>query len=161
MGYTKREIIDQAFEEIGLASYTFDLQPEQLESALRRLDGMMAMWNGKGIRLGYPLPSAPSESNLADDTGVPDRAIEAMILNLAIRLAPGLGKAPSPDTKMVAKAAYRQLLAASCSPIEQQLDSSSVPAGAGNKRLGIDTDPFLTAPKNRLQSGSDSLLTLE
>jgi hypothetical protein len=54
MGYTKRQFISAAFEEIGLASYVFDLQPEQLQSALRRLDAMMADWNAKGIRLGYP-----------------------------------------------------------------------------------------------------------
>jgi hypothetical protein len=42
MGYKKRQFISAAFEEIGLASYVFDLQPEQLESALRRLDAMIA-----------------------------------------------------------------------------------------------------------------------
>ena len=56
MGYKKRQFISAAFEEIGLASYVFDLQPEQLQSALRRLDAMMADWNAKGIRLGYPAP---------------------------------------------------------------------------------------------------------
>ena len=30
MAYTKRDIVEQAFEEIGLASYVFDLQPQQL-----------------------------------------------------------------------------------------------------------------------------------
>ena len=42
MGYTKRQFILAAFEEIGLAAYTFDLQPDQLESARRRLDAMIA-----------------------------------------------------------------------------------------------------------------------
>ena len=35
MGYSKRQFVAAAFEEIGLASYVFDLQPEQLQSALR------------------------------------------------------------------------------------------------------------------------------
>ena len=74
MGYTKRQFISAAFEEIGLASYVFDLQPEQLESALRRLDAMMADWNAKGIRLGYPLPSSPQDSSLDEETLVPDSA---------------------------------------------------------------------------------------
>lgn len=56
MGWTKRQFVTQAFEEIGLASYVFDLTPEQLDSALRRLDTMIASWNALGIRLGYPLP---------------------------------------------------------------------------------------------------------
>ena len=75
MAYTKRDIVEQAFEEIGLASYVFDLQPQQLESALRRLDAMMATWNAKGIRLGYPLPSSPADSDLDQEVGVPDNAI--------------------------------------------------------------------------------------
>ena len=56
MGWTKRQFIEQAFEEIGLAAYVFDLTPEQLQSALRRLDAMMAGWNTNGIRIGWPMP---------------------------------------------------------------------------------------------------------
>jgi hypothetical protein len=48
VGYTKRQFVTSAFEEIGLADYVFDLQPEQLEGALRRLDSMMAEWNAAG-----------------------------------------------------------------------------------------------------------------
>jgi hypothetical protein len=53
--WTKRDVIGQAFSEIGLASYTFDLLPEQYEGALRRLDAMIAQWENKGIRLAWPL----------------------------------------------------------------------------------------------------------
>ena len=42
MGYSKRQFVEAAFEEVGLAAYAFDIQPQQLESALRRLDAMMA-----------------------------------------------------------------------------------------------------------------------
>jgi len=64
MGYSKRQFVEAAFEEVGLAAYVFDLQPQQLESALRRLDAMMAEWNAKGIRLGYPLPGSPQNSDI-------------------------------------------------------------------------------------------------
>jgi len=101
MGYTKRQFISAAFEEIGLASYVFDLQPEQLESALRRLDAMMADWNAKGIRLGYPLPSSPQDSTLDEETLVPDSAYEAIICSLGIRLAPSFGKQVMIETKLL------------------------------------------------------------
>ena len=71
MGYTKRQFVTSAFEEIGLADYVFDLQPEQLEAALRRLDSMMAEWNAMGIRLGYSMPSSPQDSDLDEQTNVP------------------------------------------------------------------------------------------
>tara|TARA_R110000787_G_scaffold84374_4_gene180890 strand:+ start:4502 stop:4990 length:489 start_codon:yes stop_codon:yes gene_type:complete len=161
MAYTKRDIVVQAFEEIGLAAYVFDLQPQQLDGALRRLDNMMATWNGKGIRLGYPLPSSPSESDLSQDINVPDTAYEAMSLNLAIRIAPGYGKAVSPDTKAAAKSAYNQIIAQSAKPIEMQLNADSIPAGAGNKRNRNDNSPFLARPSNPLLAGPDSLLDLD
>ena len=161
MGYTKREIIDLAFQEIGLAAYVFDLQPQQIEGALRRLDTMMATWNGKGIRLGYPLPSSPGNSDPDQDCDVPDDAFEAMGLNLAVRIAPGYGKTVSPDTKSVAKTAYNQLMAQSAKPIEMQLDRFSIPAGAGNKTWRESRDPFLLQEADPLLAGPDSILDLE
>jgi len=161
MAYTKRDIINMAFEEIGLAAYVFDLQPQQLEGALRRLDVMMATWNGKGIRLGYPLPSSPGASDLDQDTDVTDAALEAMALNLAVRIAPGYGKAISPDTKASAKNAYNQIIAQAAKPIEMQLDNMSVPSGQGNKGWRYDNDPFLRTPIDPLTVGPDSILDLE
>ena len=37
MSWTKREFVNQALEEIGLASYVFDLQSEQMNSARIKL----------------------------------------------------------------------------------------------------------------------------
>ena len=161
MAYTKRDIINMAFEEIGLAGYVFDLQPQQLEGALRRLDAMMATWNGKGIRLGYPLPSSPGASDLDQDANVSDAALEAMALNLAVRIAPGFGKTPSPDTKASAKNAYNQIIAQSAKPVEMQLDNMSIPSGAGNKGWRYYNDPFLRQPIDPLTAGPDSILDLE
>jgi hypothetical protein len=131
MGYTKRQFVTAALEEIGLASYVFDLQPEQLQSALRRLDALMADWNGKGIRLGYPLPSSPQDSDLDEESNVPDAANEAVILNLAIRLAPSYGKQVAIETKASAKQGYDVLLQRATVPPQQQLPGS-LPSGAGN-----------------------------
>lgn len=35
MGYSKRQFVTAAFEEIGLAAYVFDMQPEDEQTALR------------------------------------------------------------------------------------------------------------------------------
>lgn len=158
MGYTKREFITAAFEEVGLASYIFDLQPEQVQSALRKLDAMMATWNAKGIRLGYPLVSSPDDSDLDDDSNVPDSANEAVIFNLGIRLAPSFGKSVAIETRINAKLAYDALLSIACFPVEMQLPSG-MPAGAGNR---IFTDSkFLYGPDDAVQVGNDSLLDFD
>ena len=161
MSYTKRETVEHAFEEIGLASYVFDLQPQQLESALRRLDMMMATWNSRGIRLGYPLPSSPNCSDLDEEVGVPDSAFEAMYLNLAIRISGGFGKTISPDTRTAAKLAYKELMANSALPIEMQIGNDTIPSGAGNKGWRYYNNPFLREPQDPLTVGSDGILDLE
>ena len=158
MAWTKRDFILQAFDEIGYASYVFDLQPEQLNSALFKLDSMLAMWNGKGIRLGYPLPSSPNDSSLDTDTGVPDSANMAIVANLALRIAPSVGKTVSPDTKAAAKAGYDTLLSLAAKPIEQQL--YGVPSGAGNKPWVIGPE-FINDVNPNIQVGGDGDLTLE
>ena len=134
MSYTKRQFIDAAFEEIGLASYTFDLQPEQIQSALKRLDAMIASWNGRGIRIAYPLPSSPDDSDIDAATDVPDMANEAVITNLAVRLAPSFGRRVMPETLKTAKEAYNTMLMKLAFPAEQQMPGT-MPAGAGNKPL--------------------------
>ena len=156
MGYTKRQFVTSAFEEIGLADYVFDLSPEQLESALRRLDAMIAEWNAKGIRLSYPLPSSPQDSDLDQETFVPDAAYEAVITNLAVRIAPGYGKTVLPDTKMVAKGAYDTLLQRATFPLEQQFPDT-MPSGAGNKPWWYD-NPFLQQPVDPVDAGPDGPL---
>lgn len=132
MGYSKREIILAAFEEIGIASYVFDLQAEQIQSALRKLDSMMAMWESKGIRVGYAAVSTPDHSDMDSQSGLPSKAIEAVTLNLAIRLAPSFGKAVPMEIHKGAKQAYVALLSASASPVESVLPHT-LPLGAGAK----------------------------
>jgi hypothetical protein len=156
MSYTKRQFVEEAFAELGMASYTFDLSPQQLDACLRRLDTMMATWNARGIRLGYPLPSSPQDSDLDTDTQVPDSANEAIITNLAIRLAPQYGKTVSLDTRTTAKQAYDTLLARAAFPIEQQFPRT-LPMGAGQKPWRYD-DPFMPAPTDPVLSGQEGPL---
>jgi hypothetical protein len=154
MGYSKRQFISAAFDEIGLASYAFDLQPEQFEAALKRLDAMMADWNGKGIRLGYPLPSSPQYSDLDAQSEVPDSAFESIICNLAIRIAPSYGKQVMPQTQIAAKSAYQTLLSRATMPLEMQLPGS-MPSGAGNKPWRVYDEPFLRRPIDPVLAGQD------
>jgi hypothetical protein len=154
MGYSKRQFVYAAFEEIGLASYVFDLQPEQLQSALRRLDAMMADWNGKGIRLGYPLPGSPQDSDLDEPTLVPDWANEAIICSLGIRVAPSYGKQVMNETKATAKQGYDTLLQRATFPLEQQFPNT-MPSGAGNKPWRVYDNPFLRPPVSPVEAGPD------
>lgn len=153
MSWSKGQFVDAAFEEIGMATYVFDLSADQLQGALRRLDTMIASWNALGIRLGYPLPSSPQNSELNDETFVPDSANQSIYTNLAIAIAPSYGKAVSMDTKAIAKNTYNTLLSRAAYPMEKQLPGE-MPSGAGNKPWCYD-DPFLQTPVDPILAGQD------
>lgn len=132
MGWSKRQFVEQAFRKAGLAAIVFDLQPDQLQSAMVDMDAMVATWYAKGIKIGYPLPSSPQNSGLDQATSVPSEGNEAIYLNLALRIAPDFGKTVMPDVKISAKLAYDALLAKAAMPGKTQLPVT-MPQGAGNK----------------------------
>ena len=157
MSWTKRQLIEQAFEEIGFASYAYDLSAEQLRGALRRLDSMLGTWDEKGIKFGYPLTSLPIDSDLDTLSNAPNFATEAIYLNLAIRLASPLGKVAPRELKVDAKSAYNTLLGRYSTPTEMQLPRS-MPSGAGNKP-GRWNRQFLNTPDTSpIRIGDDGQL---
>jgi hypothetical protein len=149
MGWTKRQLIEKAFAEIGLAVNVFNVSPEQLLQALNSLDAMVARWNGKGIRLGYALPSSPDDSDIDSESGLPDFAIEAVFLNLAIRIGPGFGKTATLEQKMSARDGYEVLLSRAAFPPQQQLPNT-LPRGAGNKPWRGPGPPIVRTPTDPL-----------
>lgn len=163
MGWSKRQFIEQAFEEIGLASYVFDLTSDQLQSALRRMDAMVAGWNANGVRIGYPLPSTPGESNIDADSGVPDFANEAIYLGLAVRLAPAYGKQVAQETKAFADMAYSNMANQVAIPTPERELPRTMPRGTGTKPWRNFNNPFVYGPQSDadINAGSDSPIILE
>lgn len=155
--WTKEQIVLEAFNEIGLGS-TFNVGPEEREGALRRLDSMMATWEGKGIRIGYLMPVDAAESELDSPSGLPDGAHETVFLNLAIRLAPGYGKTLTPDTRASAKSGYDALLAKAAFPLEMQ-PQNNLPRGAGHKRRTLS--PFMPTPADPLLAAQAEPITVD
>jgi len=159
MSWSKQEIINESFSELALQGYVFNVGPDELQGALRRLDTMMATWNGKGIRLGYPVPSTADGSTLDQDSGLPDWAIEAAYMNLAIRIAAGYGKQITQTTAAAAKTALDVVMQRMAMPAEQQMPST-MPIGAGNRRWasGGDRNPFFPTPTEPLLAGQDGAI---
>ena len=158
MSWTKRQFIYQAFEAIGMAHYAFDLSPEELQSALRQLESMMATWNAKGLRLSYPIAADPDDADLDTLTDVPDRANEAIYSNLAMRIAPTFGKNVMPELKAWAHYAYLALLSYTARPPFEKQFGSTLPRGAGNKPWRENSDNFTTEPVDPLVAGPDDTI---
>jgi hypothetical protein len=153
MSYTKRQIIEAAFTEMGMSPYSFELMPEQLNAALIRLDSMMAEWNARGLRLSYNGFNPPGGSTLDSDSGLPDSSWEAVITNLTLRLAPSYGKTVNPDTRITARHALNTILVDAAMPTEMRL--ATIPAGAGHKNI---EQPFIDPDTNYLVVGDDTTL---
>ena len=154
MSWSKQQIVEEAYGELSLHGFVVNLTPEILQRGLRRLDIMMAMWDGKGIRLSYPLPSSADGSNLDDDSGLSDIALEPTVLNLAVRLAAGHGKEVAPTTAAAAKEGYDMLMARAAMPPEVQYPRW-MPSGAGNKPWRWQRGPFLIPPVDPVDAGPD------
>lgn len=146
MSWSKRQLAAEALGEIGIASYEFDITPDEQQMVIRRLDSMMATWESAwSIRLGYKFPSTADGSDPDDDSGLPDGANETVFLNLAIRVASAFGKQLSADTRANARQGWDALLEGATFPIEQQLPNT-LPRGAGAKFWRSFDQPFFPAP---------------
>lgn len=158
MSWTKRQFVMQALEEIGYG-YTYQLQPDQLQSALRKLDGMMAQWNANGLRLGYPTPSTPEDSSLDDESNVPDAANEAIYLGLALRLAPSFGKQITIEVKQFANEAKKNLY--NFISKVPEIQPSVIPSGAGYKATNKSGYAYTVEPTDNLRVNNDGELIFE
>jgi len=154
MSWTKEQLIKEALDVLGLGVYNFDFESEQFESALRKLDTMIATWNGEGYRLPYPLHDSPAESTLDEDSSLPDYALEAVYLNLAIRIAPSYGKALTPIMLTTAKQAKDAIISRQTRPPEIQ--PNAMVAGQGSKYWRGTENPFISDQEDILTDGSSN-----
>lgn len=130
--WTKRQLIDAAFEEAGLAAFVFDLSPDQIQSAGNRLDAMMAGLNQQGVQIGYNMASDPGNFDPDQPSGLPDGAYELVMTGLAIRIAPSYGKQVSNDTRALYSRALDAIKVQSAYPQNIAIPAG-YPIGAGYK----------------------------
>jgi hypothetical protein len=138
---SKASLIDDAFAELSLSDAAgFEVDPDEKQYALRRLDRMLATWARLGINVGYNF-----SGDINSQSGVPDTAEETIACNLARRLAPRYGKQLRPETLQIAREGYDALFWDSAQPIEQQLPHTMA-RGAGNKPWRTINRVFMPQP---------------
>lgn len=129
IGRPKRDIIEAAFEECGSAGWEFERTAEEVTAALRKLNAMMAEWPWN--QLGYAQP-AYGVGLPEDLSGVPDSAVAAVSMYLAMRLAPGMGATIPPETKAALTRSYNLLVSSVSTPPTAYI-APNTPRGAGHK----------------------------
>lgn len=138
-GLPKGHIVEMALEDCGIASFEFGLTAEEMSSGLRRLNAMMSTWPWSLIET-YSCP--PSGNGLPEDpSGIPDNAVQAVAHNLALLLAPTMGKTLSPEYVRAAGTSRREFEAAYATPTPAPFPAKT-PRGMGNRSYGIDL-PFI------------------
>lgn len=133
---TKRDLINMAYQAMGLADYEFNTTAEEYAAALLSLDTLQAQWRTNNLDLGYNAPPVVGQSDLSDESGIADDAVDAVALALAMRVAPYAGKTMSAEAR-VAYGHAMNALRARYSVIPNRALSSGTPRGAGQKPYGV------------------------
>lgn len=130
----KRAIIELAYEEISLSEYEFDTTPEEMASGLRKLDALMAELNGPGnaLIIPYNFPPGIGQGDLDDESYIPDFGVAAIAIQLAVRIAPAIGKTMSAESRRTLQYGMNALRAATAYIPDRQLPAGTI-RGAGAK----------------------------
>ena len=123
---TIREVVEDAFEEIGVKKAEVSLTDDELQSGIRRCNDLLVSWDSIGYIIGYrPV------FNATDQLFVEPSVIRAIKSNLAIELAPSYQKTLT--TALVGKASDSlNLLLNNNIYIGQVAYPDSLPMGSGN-----------------------------
>jgi len=159
MAWSKRQLVLAALKELGVVQRDTDATAEELADVCRRLDAMMASWDGDGLHLAYPIP-ADDAVDLAADSNLKSSAVRAVVANLALEIAPQFGREPSGLTLKSAKAGLDTLRTLAVTTSRQRLPGG-VPRGAGGQRAGLSRSPFTPQPDPGITVGSDSILNFD
>lgn len=131
---TMREVVQDAFEEIGVKTAEVPLTNDELQSGIRRCNDMLTEWDDIGIIFGY-VPALNGD----DEINVDRNAVGAVKYNLAVRLAPSFQKVVSSALASLASGTLNVLMASSAD-IGEVAYPDSLPLGSGNKCSNNDTD---------------------
>jgi len=119
---TARDVIKASLREIAVIGSGESLDADMANDGLEKLCRMVASWELDGISMGAPTWA------LTTTLPFPENHMQAIICNLAVRLAPEYGATAvlSAETKGQAAEGYRSLQAVYGDPIDMSIDSALV-----------------------------------
>ena len=126
---TAATIITDAMQLILVQASESEIEADEAQSAIRFLNRMMDKLAASGINLGYS-----RVSNLADQITVPDGAIDGIISNLALAIAPlylSPGESVSTELRIAAVDGLETMRKLGVSFSDMQLPCT-LPQGSGN-----------------------------
>jgi len=149
---TANELINDAFDLLEIKSAEVELEDDEINTAIRRMNRMITSWAQEGMNLGYSKVTLKTET-----VTIPDWSEEAVVALLAVRLAPAFGV---PLTQ-----ALQAQAAGSLKNLQQQLITigdvqfpSNLPIGSGNAYRN-DQNFYADSKTNTLTTNAKGELT--
>lgn len=153
---TVSEVIIDALDQILVRASESPLEADETQSAIRALNNMMTAWDADGLPLGFELVTGPG-----DPVTVPDSTLEAIIFNLAVRLAPQFGVTVGPGLAINARQSF-QSLTLQIVRISPSAFPSNTPVGTGvSDDFGFSDERFFKGREAQLENELDGAILLE
>lgn len=140
---TKGDLVLAALRKLGVASSATltDVEPQSVEDGVNDLEMMMAEWSGLtgyGIDVGFIFADDDIAPAAGDAHGLNNNALNAVVLNLACRIAPDYGMEAGSKIITTARYGKEQLVKLSASSKAKSLWKKSgypnrMPVGSGNR----------------------------
>lgn len=136
MAETAGSVIKSALQEILVQASEAPLEPDETIDALLYMNRFMAAQAANGIALGYT-----EVDDTSDVITIPGGAIEGLVFNLAMKLAPQFGKVVDVTLARNAKDALATMRNIAVKVGRAQFPNT-LPRGSGNEDDGVRQDQF-------------------
>lgn len=141
---TKNDLVLAALRKLGVASDATltDVEPQSVEDGVNDLEMMMAEWLGggdsPGIDVGYLFAPDDTPADPGDAHGLKSNALNAVIFNLACRIAPDYALEATAKLVTTARFGKEQLIKLSAMNRAKQAKCQAgypnrMPIGSGNR----------------------------
>lgn len=132
-------VITDALQLLLVQASEAEIEADEARSAIRFLNRLMDRLAARGYNFGYT-----EVTNLGDDITIPDGAVEPVIFNLAVALAPLYlepGEQIHPDVRTTARDGMRTLARIAVN-IRETAYPCTLPYGSGNTGRTTRTENF-------------------
>jgi len=155
MTETASNVIVDALQQILVQASEASIEADEAQTAIRFMNRMMARLDADGIGLGYTVVS-----NLSDVITIPAAAMDGLIYNLAVALAPQYDAQVTPALAMMAKEGLEtmRLITINIGPSSY---GDTLPIGSGNEGDCWNVSHFYPDDQSTILSETTGSIGLE
>lgn len=155
MTETAESVIDDTYLTLGVKPAEQPLEAHAFQQGVRFLNRMMERLDAEGVSLGFTVVSNPD-----DLITVSPGAIEGIIFNLAVTLAPSFSKIVTPELALNARDGMDAMLRLAENNPPARFPCT-LPIGSGNEWRGSQIDPFYPCPEDSTLTEDNGNILLE